>query len=64
METTEALIANPKDYNARAEFAWASTCALNGFTYVGTAGFGANHMIGSTHFLRFAMFLMVLGFLS
>lgn len=46
METTEALIDNPKNYNARAEFAWASTCALNGFTYVGTAGFGyPNHMI-------------------
>lgn len=46
IETTEALIANPKDYNARAEFAWAATCALNGTTYVGTAGFGyPNHMI-------------------
>lgn len=46
METTEKLIANPHDYEARAEFAWASTCALNGLTYVGTSGFGyPNHMI-------------------
>lgn len=46
METTEILIENPNDYNARAEFAWAATCALNGFTYVGTAGVSyPNHMI-------------------
>lgn len=46
METTEKLIANPQDYDARAEFAWAATCALNGLTYVGTSGFGyPNHMI-------------------
>lgn len=46
METTEKLIANPQDYEARAEFAWAATCALNGLTYVGTSGFGyPNHMI-------------------
>jgi len=46
METTEKLIANPNDYTARAEFAWAATCALNGFTYVGTAGVSyPNHMI-------------------
>lgn len=46
METTEKLIANPNDYTARAEFAWAATCALNGFTYAGVAGFGyPNHMI-------------------
>ena len=46
IESTETLIANPSDYNARAEFAWASTCALNGFTYAGTAGVSyPNHMI-------------------
>ncbi|RIX43618.1 MAG: iron-containing alcohol dehydrogenase [Rhodocyclales bacterium GT-UBC] len=46
METTELLLANPKDYNARAEFAWAATLALNGITYAGTSGFGyPNHMI-------------------
>lgn len=46
IETTEALLADPHDYSARAEFAWASTLALNGITYAGTAGFGyPNHMI-------------------
>lgn len=46
METTEALLADPTDYNARAEFAWAATLALNGITYAGTSGFGyPNHMI-------------------
>ena len=45
-ETTERLLADPADYNARAEFAWASTLALNGLTYAGTSGFGyPNHMI-------------------
>lgn len=46
IETTELLLADPADYNARAEFAWAATLALNGITYAGTAGFGyPNHMI-------------------
>lgn len=46
METTEKLIENPNDYDARAEFAWASTCALNGLTYIGTKDFSyPNHMI-------------------
>lgn len=46
METTEKLIKDPQDYDARAEFAWAATCALNGLTYVGTSDFGyPNHMI-------------------
>ncbi|MNH09314.1 NADH-dependent butanol dehydrogenase B [compost metagenome] len=46
LETTEQLLADPADYNARAEFAWASTLALNGLTYAGTSGFGyPNHMI-------------------
>lgn len=46
IETTETLLANPADYNARAEFAWSSTQALNGLTYAGTAGFSyPNHMI-------------------
>lgn len=46
METTEALLADPNDYNARAEFAWAATLALNGITYAGTSGFSyPNHMI-------------------
>lgn len=46
IKTTEILLANPDDYDARAEFAWAATMALNGLTYVGTGGFSyPNHMI-------------------
>ncbi|MDP5240837.1 iron-containing alcohol dehydrogenase [Uliginosibacterium sp. 31-16] len=46
IETTETLLADPADYDARAQFAWASTQALNGLTYAGTAGFSyPNHMI-------------------
>lgn len=46
METTEILLKNPDDYNARAEFAWAATQALNGVTTAGTANAGyPNHMI-------------------
>ena len=46
IETTEILIKNPDDYNARGEFAWAATNALNGTTTVGTSGFSfPNHLI-------------------
>jgi len=46
IESTETLLANPDDYAARAEFAWASTQALNGLIYSGTAGYSyPNHMI-------------------
>lgn len=46
IKTTEILLANPDDYDTRAEFAWAATMALNGLTYVGTGGFSyPNHMI-------------------
>jgi alcohol dehydrogenase YqhD (iron-dependent ADH family) len=46
VETTETLLANPADYAARAEFAWASTQALNGLIYAGTAGYSyPNHAI-------------------
>jgi NADP-dependent alcohol dehydrogenase len=46
IETTETLLVDPADYAARAEFAWASTQALNGLIYAGTAGFSyPNHMI-------------------
>jgi NADP-dependent alcohol dehydrogenase len=46
METTEILMANPDDYDARGEFAWAATQALNGLTPTGTAGGSfPNHMI-------------------
>ena len=46
MKTTEILLADPDDYDARAEFAWAATMALNGLTYVGTRGYSyPNHML-------------------
>ncbi len=46
METTEILLKNPNDYNARAEFMWAATQALNGSTTAGTNPPGyPNHMI-------------------
>lgn len=46
METTEILLENPNDYDARAEFAWAAMWALNGLTPAGTTGGSfPNHMI-------------------
>lgn len=46
METTEILLENPNDYDARAEFAWAAIQGLNGLTPVGTQGGSfPNHMI-------------------
>ena len=46
MKTTEILLKEPENYGARSEFAWAATMALNGLTYVGTAGYSyPNHMI-------------------
>ncbi|MCL4430733.1 MAG: iron-containing alcohol dehydrogenase [Epsilonproteobacteria bacterium] len=46
IETTEILIKDPTDYDARAEFAWASSQALNGLTSSGTGGGNfPNHMI-------------------
>ena len=46
MKTTEILLADPGNYDARAEFAWAATMALNGLTYVGTRGYSyPNHML-------------------
>ena len=46
METTEILMEDPTNYNARAEFAWASSQALNGLTSSGTGGGNfPNHMI-------------------
>ena len=45
-ETTEALLIDPANYEARAQFAWAATLALNGLTYSGAAGFSyPNHAI-------------------
>ena len=46
METTEKILQNPTDYDARAEFMWAATLALNGITRTGYAGgVYVNHMI-------------------
>ena len=46
MEATEALIENPNDYDARAEFAWVAIQALNGLTPAGTEGGSyPNHLI-------------------
>lgn len=46
METTEVLIENPNDYDARAEFAWVAIQALNGLTPAGTQGGSfPNHLI-------------------
>ena len=46
METTEEILKEPKNYNARAEFMWAATLALNGLTRIGIKGGGfPNHMI-------------------
>jgi alcohol dehydrogenase YqhD (iron-dependent ADH family) len=38
MRTTDVLMSHPEDYEARGEFAWASTMALNGNTFVGVEG--------------------------
>lgn len=46
IETTEILLADPDNHEARGDFAWAATMALNGLTYVGISGFSyPNHMI-------------------
>ena len=46
MQTTETLLKNPEDYDARAEFAWVSLQALNGLTPAGTEGGSfPNHLI-------------------
>ncbi len=46
IETTEILLENPNDYEARGEFAWVAIQALNGLTPAGTTGGNfPNHMI-------------------
>ena len=46
METTETILKDPRNYNARAEFMWAATLALNGLTRTGVGGgLFPNHMI-------------------
>ena len=45
IKSGDKLKANPKDYNARANFVWAATCALNGLCQIGTkAGDWGIHM--------------------
>jgi alcohol dehydrogenase YqhD (iron-dependent ADH family) len=45
---TPDVIARPRDYEARAQFAWAAACALNGTTWAGHAARGdfASHAMG------------------
>jgi len=46
IELTDRLMEYPNDYDARAEFAWVSSQALNGLTTSGTGGGNfPNHMI-------------------
>jgi len=46
METTERILEEPRNYNARAEFMWSATLALNGLTRLGIKGGSfPNHMI-------------------
>ncbi|MDR3164256.1 MAG: iron-containing alcohol dehydrogenase [Synergistaceae bacterium] len=50
MELIPAAIRNPRDYDARAQLAWASASALNGTTWAGHSGRGdfASHAMGHT----------------
>ncbi|PLY00970.1 MAG: NADH-dependent alcohol dehydrogenase, partial [Desulfuromonas sp.] len=50
MRTTDVLMKNPTDHDARGEFAWASTMALNGNTFAGVAGNSFD-----THMIEHAM---------
>ncbi len=46
IETTETILREPEDYDARAEFMWTATLALNGLTRTGIKGGSfPNHMI-------------------
>ncbi len=46
IDSTDILLENPKDYDARAELAWSATMALNGMTAVGRGrGDWASHQI-------------------
>jgi len=46
METTERILEELRNYNARAEFMWSATLALNGLTRLGIKGGSfPNHMI-------------------
>jgi NADP-dependent alcohol dehydrogenase len=46
METTDTIMQTPDNYNARAQFMWAATLALNGLTPAGVGPYSfPNHMI-------------------
>jgi NADP-dependent alcohol dehydrogenase len=45
-EIAPKSLAEPTDYNTRANFVWAATCALNGWLGVGVPQDWATHMIG------------------
>ncbi|MBP8625353.1 MAG: iron-containing alcohol dehydrogenase [Syntrophorhabdales bacterium] len=45
--TTKKIFENPTDYDARANFMWSATLALNGLTTTGIGDYGfPNHMMG------------------
>ncbi|MGB9736129.1 MAG: iron-containing alcohol dehydrogenase [bacterium] len=47
MESTREILNNPQDYEARANFMWSATLALNGLTTAGIGRYGfPNHMMG------------------
>ncbi len=47
MESTRTIMKKADDYNARADFMWAATLALNGITTAGIGNHGfPNHMMG------------------
>lgn len=47
MFETKEILKNPIDYDARANFMWSATLALNGLTTAGIGNYGfPNHMIG------------------
>jgi alcohol dehydrogenase YqhD (iron-dependent ADH family) len=50
MNLIPAAVGNPRDYDVRAQLAWASVNALNGTTWAGHAGKGdfASHAMGHT----------------
>jgi alcohol dehydrogenase YqhD (iron-dependent ADH family) len=46
IETTDRIMENPEDYEARAQFMWAATLALNGITPAGVGDYNfPNHMM-------------------
>ena len=46
IEETPKVLANPRDYDARANIMWSATCALNGLIGCGVQQDWATHMIG------------------